>query len=927
MTTTYAVVDIETTGTNPKEDRIFQFGCVFVENGEIVGRFATDINPNRPISNQIQHLTHISNQQVKQAPYFEDVAETIYQLLADTVFVAHNIHFDYRFLNAELVRCGVPALNLPGIDTVELAQIFLPTEVSFRLSDLSESLGLDHEMPHQADSDAEVTAQLLLAIHQKMRHLPLVTLAQLSRLGDCLSMQTGAFITRVYQELAQSLPEPFAQLEIIEGLALRKKTVHYFTQPSFTPTYPKTKAAKEAFFQQKLEYRKAQQLLMNQVYAHFTSESEPKELILEAETGSGKTVGYLVPASFLATPETPLIISTASILLQNQLFYRDIPQLNALSELQLQAVILKSKRHYLDLQRFAQTLQHTNRPKQYVLYQMMVLVWLTETQSGDFDELNLLQLNHPFFEEVRHRGIDYLKATDAFYQVDFLRFLYAQKEQSNVLIINHAFLAHEETRATPLLPATNYLLIDEAHHLPENLEQVSTLRVDTGQFFHRIQRMLDHSWFKTWLSEAGSQGVLVPSVALYQQLLEQLMETLLAINEAFLADNVFISDEYILNQATREQFSLSKERMIQKLLQTFDDCQTVHMQMQAALTIDEARFTQVDKVQKEELIEFFSEVKRVADVLEQWFVKWELPMIHRLLTLKQARRLVYELIDFDAVRVKQTSWYKRFNRIIYLGATVTAAKDKKYLARKLGILDAKVKVMPATFDYQTQTNLFVLTQQQASEQEQTVKLSQAIRTILNSYDQSVLVLFTSHEQLQAVYQRLHFEFLQAGREILAQGIGGSRQKLLKRFAQSKSAVLFGADSFWEGVDLPGDQLQLLVVTKLPFENPQRPLVDAKYRYLTARGQNPFKQEALPKAMMKMRQGFGRLIRSPTDRGMMIVLDPRLVQSTYGKKMQQALPANLPIQTGNLTELKASLAKFFATEKNQNDSEQNSENLL
>ena len=127
MTTTYAIVDIETTGTDPKVDRMIQFGCVLVENQKIVGRFSTDINPSQMISRQIQSLTQISNRQVQKAPYFEDIAQTIYNLLQDTVFVAHNIHFDYHFLNHELVRCWMPRLTIAGIVTVELAQIFLPT--------------------------------------------------------------------------------------------------------------------------------------------------------------------------------------------------------------------------------------------------------------------------------------------------------------------------------------------------------------------------------------------------------------------------------------------------------------------------------------------------------------------------------------------------------------------------------------------------------------------------------------------------------------------------------------------------------------------------------------------------------------------------------------------------------------------------------
>ncbi len=218
----YAVVDLETTGTDSTVDRIIQFGCVLVQDGKIINRFAADINPDRRISKQIQRLTHITNQQVSKAPYFEDVADTIYNLLSNTIFVAHNIYFDYHFLSNEFVRCGLPPLSLPGIDTVELAQVFLPTESSFRLGDLADSIGFRHDNPHQADSDAEVTAALFLYIEAIMRELPRTTLKQIALLSGQMGMQTSDYIHGILKEKGPELAEDF---EVIDGIVLRKKTV------------------------------------------------------------------------------------------------------------------------------------------------------------------------------------------------------------------------------------------------------------------------------------------------------------------------------------------------------------------------------------------------------------------------------------------------------------------------------------------------------------------------------------------------------------------------------------------------------------------------------------------------------------------------------------------------------------------------------
>ena len=223
MKKNYAVVDIETTGTDPKTDRIIQFGCVLIEEGKIVTHFSTDINPDQSIPPQIQTLTGITNQRVRRAPYFEDVAQTITNLLENTVFVAHNIHFDYPFLSNELERCGMPPLAIPGIDTVELAQIFMPTSLSFRLKDLAEELHLVHENPHQADSDADVTAQLLLNLESKIKELPIVTLEKIIETADQMAFQTKDYLEDCLKEM-QADPRPLSKdLVIVQGFALERQ--------------------------------------------------------------------------------------------------------------------------------------------------------------------------------------------------------------------------------------------------------------------------------------------------------------------------------------------------------------------------------------------------------------------------------------------------------------------------------------------------------------------------------------------------------------------------------------------------------------------------------------------------------------------------------------------------------------------------------
>ncbi len=920
MKTTYAIVDIETTGTDPKSDRIIQFGCVLVENNKIVSRFATDINPMQPISKQIQNLTHISNKRVKKAPLFEDVATTIYNLLENTIFVAHNIHFDYHFLNHELERCGMPPLTIPGIDTVELAQIFLPTEVSFRLGDLAENLGLEHDAPHQADSDAEVTATLLVYIEAIMKKLPLVTMEKIAQLSVVTSMQTSEYIQSVVQEMREN-PRPLApELEIVDGMALRKKEVKLFLEQHFEKTYPTTKKEKMALYHDKLMYRKEQSKLMNIIYRHFTT-GEQKDLLVEASTGMGKTIGYLLPAHFLATPEKPVIISTVSILLQQQLMKHDIPLLNSILEQPIQATVVKSKNHYIDLQRFKATLNTPVQQKQYALYQMGILVWLTQTVTGDFDELNLVRLNHLLFKEISHRGVENLAKSQSLYEEDFLRHLYAQMAQSNVLIINHALLAQETQRQQQLIPASPYLIIDEAHHLPDIMEQVSNLFVDTAAFQRKLDQFQEEGQLFDLIQLMVGQDYETSRLfQLYREELTAIAETQ---EDIFYEWSQAIGNaENIVTKEQRESVSLQCEKNIQRLLLYYEELLILQKQLGTLMNQMSHSWLNRQRILFGDLLSLFDEMKRQYQVMDRWFSNWEENYVHFLVFYGNQRTVKLQLVDFDAAILPNTRWYERYERILYIGGTLRVSGDRSYFAKKLGIPDATLKVVPTTYDYAKQVQLFTLDQGIAIHEYDASAyakyLATTLTTLLEDVNQPVLVLFTSHDILQKVYGRMHMDFLQNGREILAQGMGGSREKLLKRFMRSNNSILFGADSFWEGVDLPGDSLQLLIVTRLPFENPERPMVKARQMYLEKKGINPFMQETIPKAALKLRQGLGRLIRSTEDKGTMIILDRRIVTTKYGKKIARALPKELPLQEASIEEIKKATVQFLENNKDLNE---------
>ena len=189
-----------------------------------------------------------------------------------------------------------------------------------------------------------------------------------------------------------------------------------------------------------------------------------------------------------------------------------------------------------------------------------------------------------------------------------------------------------------------------------------------------------------------------------------------------------------------------------------------------------------------------------------------------------------------------------------------------------------------------------------------------LENIIENSNENTMILFNSFEMLQEVYFALQQKPSASGRELLAQGFSGSRERMLKRFFRAKGGILLGADSFWEGVDLPGKSLSILVITRLPFESPDRPFVKAKHRYLEQKHLNPFTIDSLPKATLRLKQGLGRLIRSETDKGIMLVLDNRLIHTSYGKQIIRSLPSGLPIEEVATKMIGEKLQLFLRTEE-------------
>ena len=900
---TYAVVDLETTGTNQEEDHIIQIGIALVREGKIIQTYATDLNPGKKILPIIEELTGITNARVKNAPYFEDVADTIYALLKDTVFVAHNIHFDFHFLNAEFRRAGMTEIVNAGIDTVELAQIFLPLEASYKLSELAKSLKVVHDNPHQADSDAFVTAHLLLEIERRIAATPLATLQQIIALSDVLIADNKQFLSNRAQrrklDEAQSLPNHLIE---VDGLIIRKPEEIVAMKEVSASNYPKTKKQKMVMFGEKLDYREEQARYMNMVYSHFSDENTEKNLFVEATTGIGKTLGYLLPLAFLATKEEKAIIATPSILLQNQLIAKDLPLAQSILQQEIRATLVKSAKHYIDLSRFKSSLVSSPKQKQHRIYQMATLIWLSQTLTGDFEELNYVNYRHPFFEAVRHRGLKYLTPFSPFYSVDFLRRVEEKMEASNILIVNQAFLAQETLREDFALPQGKYLLIDEAHHLPNALSRVTREKIELNGFLRKVRYFAEKENYETIFS-------LIKDSNLKQKI--NLLKLCAQDSAENLQTFVWKIEEIIHNRAMEELFMEEKNLksllpIYKKLGKNMDDLSQIAQEIEQYVLINQVAFSALEKFYLQNIFDFGTQLIKTHETLENFMHSWTKNLVKWLFANPRYQSIAIYVQDFDKNLIESSKWYQRFDKIIYTSGTLKIGKNKKFLPLSLGVDDYQLKAIPQSFDYKNQARIFLAEDFGVSgdedTQEMAKKLAQAVLSLSKNVDESMLFLFTSHELLAKTRELVLQKIEERGRVLLAQNFNGSRNRILKNFQSTKGAVLFGADSFWEGIDLAGDTLRIIIVTRLPFENPKRPMVRHYYDYLKSRNISPFSAISMPKAGLRLRQGLGRLIRSKDDKGVMIILDQRIYSKNYGNRLLNVFPKEIPVKKAKLSEI-------------------------
>lgn len=925
MINKFVVIDLETTGNAPKKgERIIQFAAVVIEDGIITEKFSSLINPKKTIPAFIEELTGLNNEMVKDAPLFSEIAPNIIPLLKDAYFVAHNVLFDLSFLQEELLQAGFEGFYGPVLDTVEMARVLFPTADGYKLSDLAEKENLLHDRPHQADSDAQVTAELFLILLERLSLLPLRTLRQLEQLSGGLKSDLQQLLDEILIEKDKNIEKLPETIEIFKNIALKKHLVSMEVKKDLKQyQYPVNEEEKIDMVKQGFEFfekRTGQFIMMDGVFQSLLNEHHS---LIEAGTGVGKSLGYLVPIAFLAKQkDLPIVVSTHTIQLQEQIIKNEIPLLTRILPFTIESVLLKGRNHYISLEKFSQSLMDENDNYDTTLTKMQILVWLIETETGDKDELNLSSGGLIYWNKIKNEPTVF-KLNQDWHEKDF--YLRAKKaaQEADIIITNHSLLLSDLSGERSILPEFDYCIIDEGHHFEKVASQFFghsldylTTRLLLGQFGLYEQKLLFYKMEDLLASMFLQKGDLVQTFELNRMVIDLSYEMdeffkLMAIYAKVKSVHKKGSNRFKIRFSSEDQGKEKKALVIsaERFAFLLKDLHSAIMARLEWIKKEKESLSNEQKSLIEEILTFLTELDRLRNNVQDCFTK-ETNFVRWIEMDSRSPQNVTTFLARPAT-VATALVEKFFNvkkGVVITSATLTVNKSFDYIIKELGLDPGSTTQMmiPSPFNYQNQVQLLIPEDlpeiNKVTLEEYVIAITEHIITIAETTKGRMLILFTAYDMLKKAYELIKESGFLNEYAMIAQGItSGSRTRLTRNFQRYDKAILLGTSSFWEGVDIPGEDLSCLVMVRLPFSPPDEPLTEAKCQLITQQGGNAFSDYSLPEAILRFKQGFGRLIRTEKDRGIMLVFDKRIITTKYGRAFIKSIPS-VPVKKGNMDEL-------------------------
>ena len=885
----YVALDLETTGLDPAPDRVIEVGAVAFTPDRTLATLERLVDPQRPLPDAVVRLTGITQADLKGAATAESAVAELINFIGGRQPVGHGARLDLEFLTAS----GLWDAESDILDTLDVARILMPAAASHSLPLLAIELGFSQPRPHRALDDADATRQLLLRLREDAAALD----EGLKESVLALVAPYGWALARFFADaLTAPNPEtPAAQVADRRSTAPRPGA----TPPPDDPHEIAAMLAPEGALAATLPGYEHREPQLQMVLAVAQIQARGGPLLVEAGTGTGKSIAYLVPSLARAVRHKErVVVSTHTHTLQEQLMNKDLPGLSQLPW-DFKACLLKGRSNYISLRRWRRYLAEPCANAEELRFKVKVLVWLHTTESGDRSELRLQGREEVLWTHIASDPLDCVgvRCTAEDCYVHRAR---AEAEASDLVVVNHALLLADAEVGGGLLPDYDHLVVDEAHHLEESATQGLRQEVDGPGLEALLDRLASRP------AGTASAAGLLEELRAQPRLGSASKDLEGAIAHAITArsrvhDLFAVATDFVLERLSDGERREESLRLTPRLREDEDwnnlelAGENAATALAALETVLHAAVSQArDWLGGDEPDQGVRELEIIRGRLQG-----ALLLIGEALTAPHPNRVYWfaQTQKDDTVLLRSAPLnvgtllrdrvYAERRSIVFTSATLTVGGTFDYFRSRIGLGEnVEELVLPSPFDFYHQALVCLPSDFPLPEDEDFDRaVEDVVAETARRAGGRTLVLFTSHRQLRDVHTALKHRVDLDELLILGQGIDGQRRQLLKSFQETDRTLLLGTSTFWEGIDVPGDRLSCVIVVRLPFAVPTEPVFAARAEQL----RDSFSQLALPQAALRLKQGFGRLIRTSTDRGAVVILDHRILGRDYGRAFLEVLP--------------------------------------